>query len=415
MNYGGKFIVAVIFIYTALFTSWIGDDALITFRQISNFVSGNGILFNYESRVQAFTHPLWFFVLSGFVKVTGEFFLTTMIVSIVLSVFSILFLLGMEIIVKDNRNLIIPITTFLLFSWSFIDYVTSGLENTLSYFLTSLLMLVFTSKNWRNKYNIIFFILALLVLNRMDHVILFLPLVIYLTFNTKSILYLIKCIIPGLLIIILWLLFATFYFGFPFPNTFFAKLSSDFSRSEYFVRGIEYVFALIQDPITILILLSGILISIISQNKILISFVIGQFLYILYIIYIGGDFMQGRYFAILTLVSIGELIIGIPEIKKISIKAKNKTLILLLFLLLVGNFIMDYPFNYNTNYTLREPLFRSIHEREFNMITDERGNHYIRTGLFSSTRDKWPEIVEYPNQPPKNYKIVCSWLGKRLR
>ncbi len=411
-NYGGKFLVALVFIYTVLFTSWIGDDALITFRQIWNFVSGNGILFNYETRVQAFTHPLWFFVLSGFVKVTGEFFLTTTIVSIVFSLLTILILLGIELIVKEDRTLLIPITTFLLFSWSFVDYMTSGLENTLSYFLTSLLLLIFILKKWHNKYKIIFFILALLVLNRMDHIILFLPLVIYLAFKAKSFVYLVKSTIPGLLVIILWFSFATFYFGSPFPNTFFAKLSSDFSRSEYFVRGIEYVFALIQDPITIFILLSGISVSILCRNKFLISIVIGQFLYLLYIIYIGGDFMQGRYFAILTLLSIGELIIGFPAIKKISIDVKNIILVLSLILMLAGNFIMDFPFNYNTNYTLREPLFKNVHEREFNMITDERGNHYLRTGLFSSTRSMWPEIVEYPNQAPQKYKIVCGWLGK---
>ena len=410
-NYGSKIFVAGIFLYTVLFTSWIGDDALITFRQIWNFITGNGISFNYEIRVQAFTHPLWFLVLSSIVKVSTELFLTTTIVSIVFSFLSILILLGMELIVKDYRVLLIPVTTFLLFSWSFVDYMTSGLENALSYFLTSLLLLIFSLRNWPNNYAIIFLILSLLVLNRLDYVILFLPLVIYLIFKAKSIGNLLTTIIPGLLAIILWFLFATFYFGSPLPNTFFAKLSSGFSKSEYFVRGIEYVFALIQDPITILILLSGVFVSIFSLNKILISLVIGQILYLLYIIYIGGDFMQGRFFSILTLLSIGELIIGFPAIKKISFEIKNLILVILLFFMLMGNFIIDYPFNYDTNYIHRKPLFKSVHDREFNFITDERGNHYQKMGLFSSKRSKWPEITDYPNQAPKSYKIVCGWLG----
>ena len=39
--------------YTMLITAWIGDDAQITFRQVWNFISGDGITFNYSERVQA--------------------------------------------------------------------------------------------------------------------------------------------------------------------------------------------------------------------------------------------------------------------------------------------------------------------------------------------------------------------------
>ena len=209
-NYGCRIFVALIFLYTVLFSSWIGDDAAITFRQIWNFVTGNGIVFNYESRVQVFTHPLWFIVLSGFVKITGELYLTTSIISIVFSMLSVLILLSIEFNSKNDRVLLIPITSFLLFSWSFVDYMTSGLENPLSYFLTSLLLLTFTSINWRNYYSFIFFLISLLVLNRIDYVIIFFPLAIYLAFSTKNISYLIKSIMPGSLVLILWFFICDF-------------------------------------------------------------------------------------------------------------------------------------------------------------------------------------------------------------
>ena len=410
-NYGCRLVLALIFLYTVLLSSWIGDDAAITFRQIWNFITGHGIVFNYESRVQAFTHPLWFLVLSGFSYITGELYLTTSIVSVSISILSVLILLCMEL-QTDGRVIFVPITALLLFSWSFVDYMTSGLENPLSNLLVSLLLLIIGLNNWHKHYTLIFFILALTVLNRIDYVILFFPLIVYQAISARNFTYLIKCTIPGLFVLILWFLFATYYFGSPFPNTYFAKLSSEFSRSEYLVRGIEYVFALVQDPVTILILLLGMIVSLLSLNKVLISLVIGQLFYILYIIYIGGDFMQGRYFAILTLLSLGETIIGFSLLKKFSFRAKNLFLSSLIFLLLLGNFVMTYPFNYDREYIHRKPLFKSVSEREYNFLTDERGTHYNRTGLFSIQRNSWPVIVNYPNFPPQKYKILCGWLGR---
>ena len=121
--------------------------------------------------------------------------------------------------------------------------------------------------------------------------------------------------------------------------------------------------------------------------------------------------MQGRYFAILTLLSIGEIIIGLSLIKKFNFHLKNLILSILIFLVLVGNFFVDYPFNFNRIYTHREPIFRSVHDREFNFITDERGTHYNRTGLLSNRRRSWPIIVNYPDHPPDKYRILCGWLG----
>jgi hypothetical protein len=62
------------FTYLFLSNSWIGDDAYIMFRVVDNFVSGYGLRWNTVERVQAFTSPLWVFVLSPFYAVTREVF-----------------------------------------------------------------------------------------------------------------------------------------------------------------------------------------------------------------------------------------------------------------------------------------------------------------------------------------------------
>ena len=47
-------------------SAWLMDDAFITFRTIDNFVHGYGLTWNTTERVQAYTNPLWMFLVSAF-------------------------------------------------------------------------------------------------------------------------------------------------------------------------------------------------------------------------------------------------------------------------------------------------------------------------------------------------------------
>ena len=58
-------IFVLAFIFVVLRNAWIGDDAYITFRTVENFLSGYGLTYNIAERVQAYTHPLWMFLLSS--------------------------------------------------------------------------------------------------------------------------------------------------------------------------------------------------------------------------------------------------------------------------------------------------------------------------------------------------------------
>ena len=131
-------------LYVAVMLAWVGDDAQITFRQVWNFIHGDGMTFNHGERVQAFTHPAWFFLLSGAVAVTGELHATTLALSIALSMAAVVLLLAAErralmASVGGKMPLLTPVL-LLLFSSVFLDYTTSGLESPLSYFLIAALL-----------------------------------------------------------------------------------------------------------------------------------------------------------------------------------------------------------------------------------------------------------------------------------
>ncbi len=44
--------------------TWLHEDAFITYRSVDNLINGYGPTWNITERVQTYTHPLWFFVVS---------------------------------------------------------------------------------------------------------------------------------------------------------------------------------------------------------------------------------------------------------------------------------------------------------------------------------------------------------------
>ncbi|WP_155827591.1 hypothetical protein [Limisalsivibrio acetivorans] len=139
MNKNFTNIVAVTFLLsllliTILRTSWISDDAAITLRSVMNFTHGFGPVFNVGERVQAYTHTLWFIVLTFAYLIFGHIYYSTIAISIITVLASLI--VAIKYYFKDITCSIIFLL-ILFFSQAFIDYSTSGLENPLSFLLIS--------------------------------------------------------------------------------------------------------------------------------------------------------------------------------------------------------------------------------------------------------------------------------------
>ena len=404
-----RVLIIALILFTVLNTAWIGDDAQITFRQVWNFISGDGITFNFAERVQAFTHPLWFLVLSFLGFFTQELFLTTIIINVVLTIFSVLFLIKIEFNQKKSNITLISPVIFLVFSWAFCDYSTSGLENSLSFFLTGLLIYILTQNLWRQKLQEIFLILSLLVLNRVDYSILFFPLVLYLIWNCQNMKHLLRSIWPGALLMCGWFGFATFYFGSPLPNTFFAKLNAGYPFDEVFLRGWIYFLSMANDLASVFIIISGITLSFFSRNMILRCLTLGQLFYCIYILQAGGDFMLGRHFAILVYISVSQIIIALINLNGVRLFSKNIIIFgILATLLILGNFDR-YPFRSHIETESRTPILGTLDP--ITHIADERSFYYFIFGLFSEERKSWPQIMDQKDEFPTDYRTACGIMG----
>ncbi len=75
----------ICFSYELVITAWLNDDSMFTIRTILNWLDGYGPVFNLGERVQAYTHPLWFLLLSLFLVVSNSIYLGVFSASLVLS------------------------------------------------------------------------------------------------------------------------------------------------------------------------------------------------------------------------------------------------------------------------------------------------------------------------------------------
>jgi len=91
-----------------------------------------------------------------------------------------------------------------------------------------------------------------------------------------------------------WTLFSLVYYGFPFPNTAYAKLATGIDSSELRAQGLLYLLdSLDRDPITLTTIAIAAVIAAVQRTVAARVFAAGIILYVWYIVSIGGDFMAG--------------------------------------------------------------------------------------------------------------------------
>ncbi|MEM7357030.1 MAG: hypothetical protein AAF657_39820, partial [Acidobacteriota bacterium] len=150
---------------------------------------------------------------------------------------------------------------------------------------------------------------CLAIVNRMDTALVYIPaLALLAACEWRQLRW--KQILAGSLPLVAWLAFSLLYYGFPFPNTKYAKLETGIERGEYFLQGLRYYQdLLIRDMPSFGLLVLGVGCTATalrrarttggdSRDGQLAAVGLGAILYCLYVIYVGGDFMSGRFVAL---------------------------------------------------------------------------------------------------------------------
>ena len=375
-------VLTLLFTYVFLANAWLGDDAYITFRTAWNAVNGYGLTFNPSERVQAFTHPLWTLLVSAVYAVTGEFFFSVTLLSWVLCLASGAVLLRWCRTVNSS----IVLVGWLLTSKALADYTSSGLENPLSY----LLLALFYTRYLRRQVSeppgpadLRWFTLlaALGFLTRPDAVLLYVIPLAEMAIRSARVRGF-RTLAPlaiGVAPAVIWMGFAMVYYGFPLPNTYYAKVANGIPGALMLRQGLAYVLNSVRwDPITLGTIGLAALIAVRTKGAALRAAASAS-LYVAYAAYVGGDFMSGRFFTMPFLVS---TLVVVPAVTSSAVPWVAASLV-------SYNLLMPLvPVKTSASYDGAWPW------RSQNGIKDERGHYHRATNvLFFSPFRELPDLV----------------------
>lgn len=364
-------------------TAWVGDDAYITMRTVDNFVHGYGLRWNTAERVQAYTHPLWMIVLSIVYAVTRDAYFTLIGIGIVVSLAAFTWVVYRA---SSSWPAALMAGVAMVVSKAFTDYSTSGLENPLSHLLIGLFAWLFL-QGWKDARTLfrLSLVFALALMTRLDLAPLLGPAYVWRlwrAFREKHVGVRegVGAVLAGLAPLMAWELFSLVYYGFPFPNTAYAKLNTGIPRGDLVRQGLCYLMdSLRVDPVTLLTV--ALAIGIGFRNKTDQRAVTwGILLSLIYVVNVGGDFMTGRFLTPAFYLSI-------------ILLAQNEwpghlPLVTTIVLAVLGLSMPKSPLRSDENYEDR-------HFWSYNGIADERGMFYQQAGLLRYSR----ENGEMPRDP----------------
>lgn len=353
--------------FLILRNAWISEDAFITLRHVENFIRGQGPVFNVQERVEGFTHPLWFAVVSFFrwlgLSPKGAGILPGLIFS-----FAALYFLLFRIRFTDAsgaRFFINPAAAILIGTSAFIDFGTSGLETSLSYFLLVWYAKFIAENRLLTQPLLTGLIASLLTLNRPDFGIFLILLFVYYPYELARKNIRLKKFASFLVFPVILLggyqIFRIGYYAAFFPNPFYAKSGT----GAHFSQGFNYLKDFCQGSLFPVVVVLALIVPFLSpssaelKNRLLILF--SGLLHGFFVIRGGGDFMHGRFllpsFLLLTLSLTG--VFGRLVEKKRTLKNALIAFCLILFF-----------FSYNTIPVQKKG-------RNFNYgISDERSFYY---------------------------------------
>lgn len=390
-----RVVSTIVFVCIITLLAWQSDDAYHAYVMAKNLVLGNGFVYNIGERATASSCPLFTLVIAAGYFVIRKMYVVSILICVVLST------LAYQIVVKyfcrTKWQIYFAFAAF-VGSSCFISYTTSGLENCQLFFLSALFLKIYFSKDTYQAKELLLLaiLISLIAMTRMDAVLMFVPMIVYLYLAKRENVSFIKAVglgALGLCPFILWELFSIFYYGFPFPNTAYVKLGTDIPLIEYLYRGVQYVITTaLCDVVLMIIPLITVIATLLLKKAKYLYLSAGIVLYGCYVLYIGGDFMLGRHFTVLFFMSVicllemfhkEEVHIGKIELKKAAIAA------------LVAGIVFKGTTNDITSQFLFGNTFTSP-------ISDERAGYFKYTSLFNNVvsyvktgelcvRDAWNE------------------------
>jgi len=220
---------------------WVCDDAFISFRYAKNLASGLGLVFNAGERVEGYSNFLWTLLSSAGLWCGVDPVSLTWVAGGVcyFGTAGLLFYLSWHLSGGEWLRLGAPVALlcWLLFRDAHV-WATSGLETSSVTFLVTALYCTLLRASKRRHYLIAGGLLALALLSRPDSLVYVAGSGLFILISDRRpVRALAVTLLPVLLIYVPYWVWRYGYYGFPFPNTYYAK-SAGFP---YWSQGILYL------------------------------------------------------------------------------------------------------------------------------------------------------------------------------
>ena len=297
-----SFIVsAAVLILHSRYFNMIGDDAYISFRYAYNWAVGNGLVFNPGEHVEGYTNLLWVLLLGFAFKLGVEIPTAAQLLGIVFSIacLPVVYYLG-QTFQSQNKGVGVLTAWFLAINGSFAFWVIGGLEVPLFTFLVLSASCVYVHSQVTQDRRVMIassVLWGMTYLARPEGALLFLLTIIWFIIHiirshkTQRWADLFYFILAGSVIIGLHMVWRLSYYGYPFPNTFYAKVGSDFfaqmSRGLIYIRDFFRAYGLIFISVPIVFLIRRSKLKFPTTYLLLLS---GG--YLVYVAGVGGDSLQ---------------------------------------------------------------------------------------------------------------------------
>ncbi|MFO1077960.1 MAG: hypothetical protein U1E73_09590 [Planctomycetota bacterium] len=350
-----------------------------------------------------YSHPMWMFALMLPRTITGEPYYGTIVLQLILS--------GLAVMIMVRAQTHLAVTALAMLgmacSRSFSDFSTSGLENPLSHLLIAWLLFRSAQANVETtKPRGIACITAMIMLTRHDLAPLVIP-VLASALQGHNRAEWAKTMALAVTPVLLWLLFATIYYGAPWPTTAYSKLFAVHAgESAMLARGLAYAADLATyDTACFCVILLALIVGGVWRVRGTLSVTLGCVLQVAYVVRVGGDFMSGRFF---TPVFVASLWILTQWLSKLAPSWRRRTAIYVAMVLVAGAFFRGVPAQFTP---WRSPALRTV-----NGIADERAGYQAHLGLWSGSRPPLQPGVFAPllgavRGHAVAYTETAGWIG----
>ena len=292
-----RLVALSVFLAAVVLYSWNSDDAYHSYVMAKHLADGKGLVYSTGYRTTASTCPLLTLLQAGVFLFTDSAAICGLRLGRLFS--------GAAAWILFFRICTRPVMVFcslgiLISSRCFMSFTTSGLENSLLFFLGAVFFEVYFRRGEFKRRHLFFLavLMSLLAMSRTDSVLLFIPMAVWTYLGRTKVQFFQRVAIglAGLVPFIAWTGFSIVYYGFPFPNTYYAKLYTGIPLIDYVKSGLWYHFSSwLLDPMLLFAPLFAFVLAVRSKNRESIPVFLGFVLYSLYIVSIGGDFMAGRH------------------------------------------------------------------------------------------------------------------------